>query len=102
MHPRKSVGLADVRTATPHIRKGKYLHPEDTTIHRGVTQATRHHNIALPNKLEGRLAKLPQLARGTLLSTQGLTHFMEAVLNAVIEYQALHLPDPQGTLRHAR
>ena len=102
MHPRKSVGLADAKTPTPHIRKGKSLHLEDTTVHLGVTQATRHHRITLPSKLEERLARLPQIARGDLLSTQGLAYFMEAALNAAIGYQALHLPRPQDALHHAR
>ena len=92
VHPRKSVGLADARTPAPHIRKGEPLHLEDTTVHLGVTQATRHHHIALPSKLEGCLARLPQLARGDLLSTQGLAYFIEAV----------HLPHPREALRHAR
>ena len=102
VHPRKSVGLADAKTPTPHIRKGEPLHLEDTTVHLGVTQATRHHHITLPSKLEERLARLPQIARGDLLSTPGLAYFMEAVLNAAIGYQALHLPRPQDALRHAR
>ena len=68
----------------------------------GVTQATRHHHITLPRKLEGRFARLPQLARGDLLSTQGLAYFMEPVLNPAIGYQALHLPHPQDALHHAR
>ena len=102
VQPRKSVGLADARTPTPHIRKGEPLHLEDTTVHLGVTQATRHHHITLPTKLEERLARLPQIARGGLLSTQGLAYFMEAVLNAAIGYQALHLPRPQDALHHAR
>ena len=102
MHPRKSVGLADTGTPSPHIWKGEPLHLKDTTVHLGVTQATRHHYITLPTKLEGRLARLPQLARGDLLSTQGLAYFMEAVLNAAIGYQALHLPHPQDALHHAR
>ena len=95
MHRRKTVRLADVGTPAPHIRKGEPLHREHTTVHVGVTQATPHHNIALPNKLEGRLAQLPQLARGDPLSTQGLAYFMVAVLNAAIRYQPLYLPDPQ-------
>ena len=102
VHPRKSVGLADTGTPIPHIRKGEPSHPEDTTVHLGVTQATRHHHITLPSKLEGRLARLPQLARGDLLSTQGLAYFTEAVLKAAIGYQALHLPHPQDALHHAR
>ena len=102
MQPRKSVGLANTGTPTPHIRRGEPLHLEDTTVHLGVTQATQHHHITLPSKLEGRLARLPQLARGDLLSTQGLAYFMEAVLNAAIGYQALHLPHPQDALHHAR
>ena len=84
VHPRKSVGLANIGTPPPNIRKGKPLHLNDTTIHLGVTQATRHHNIALRNKLEGHLAQLPQAARGDLLSTQGLAYFVEAVLDAAI------------------
>ena len=38
---------------------------------------------------------------GDLLSTQDLAYFMEAVLNAAIGYEALHLPHPQDALRHA-
>ena len=87
VHPRKSVGLADVGTPARHIPKGEPLHLEDTTIQLGVTQARRHHHIALPNKLEGRLTQLPQVARGDLLSRQGLAYFMEAVLNAAIGYK---------------
>ena len=102
VHPRKLVGLADVGTPAPDIRKGEPLHLEDTTIHLEVTQATLHYNKALPNKLEGRLAQLLQLARGDLESTQGLAYFMGAVLNAAIGYQAPHLLDPGGALRHAR
>ena len=62
----------------------------------------QHHHITLSSKLEGRPAGQPQLARGDLLSTQGLAYFMEAVLNAAIGNQALHLPHPQDALRHAR
>ena len=62
----------------------------------------QYHHIALPNNLQGRLAQLPQLARGDLLSTQGLAYFMEAVLNGAIGYQALHLLHAQDALRHAR
>ena len=102
MQPRKSVGLPDARTPTPHIRKGEPLHLEGTSVQLGVTQATRHHHITLPSKLERHLAWLPQIARGDLLSTQGLAYFMEAVLNAAIGYQALHLPHPQDALRQAR
>ena len=100
--PRKSVGLAYTGTPYSHIRKGEPLHLEDTQVHLGVTQATRHNHITLPSKLEGRLARLPQLARGDLLSMQGVVYFTEAVLNAAIRYQALHLPQPQDALRHAR
>ena len=56
VHPRKSVGLADAAAPAAHIRKGEPLRLESTTIHVGITQATLHHDIALLNKLEGRLA----------------------------------------------
>ena len=102
MHPGKSIGLAGTGTPTLHIQKGEHLHLGDTTVNLGVTQATRHHHITLPSKLEGRLAWLPQLATGDLLSTQGLAYFMEAVLKAAFGYQALHLPHPQDALHHAR
>ena len=85
VHPRKSGGLADTRTPAPNIRKGEPLHLEDTTVHPGVIQATRHDHMSLPSKLEGRLARLPPLARGDHLSTQGLAYLMEAVLNAAID-----------------
>ena len=102
VHCRKSVGQADTGTPIPNIREGEPLHLEDTTIHLGVTQATWQHHIILPSKLEVRLARLPQLARGDLLCTQGLAYFMEAVLNAAIGYQALHLPHPLDARRNAR
>ena len=102
VHPRKSVGSADTGTPIPHIRKGEPLHLEDTTVYLAVAQAPRHHHITPPSKLEGRLARLPQFARGDLPSTQGLAYFMEVVLNAAIGYQALHLPHPQGALRYTR
>ena len=102
VQPRNSVGLADVGTPAPHTRKAEPTHLEDTTIHLRVTQATRRHHIALLDKLERPHAQLPQLARGDLLYTQGVAYFMEAVLNAAIRYQALHLADPPGALRNAR
>ena len=102
VHPRKSVRLADTGTPNPHIRNGEPLHLKDTTLHLGVTQAMRHHHITLPSKLEGHLARLPQLVSRDLLSTQGLAYIMEAVLHAAIGYQALHLPHPQDALHHAR
>ena len=71
VHPRKSVRLADTGTPTPHIPRGGPLHLGDTTVHLRVTQATRHHHITLPSKQEWRLARLPQIARWNLLSTQG-------------------------------
>ena len=72
------------------------------TMVMGFWVPLQHHHITLPSKLEARLARLPQLARGDLVSTQGLAYFMEAVLNAAIGYQALHLPHPQDTLHHAQ
>ena len=84
LHPRKSIGLADTGTPAPHVREGKPLRLESTIVHLGVTQATRHHEVTLRNKLEGRLAHLPHLSRWGLLSTQGLAYFMEAVLNAAV------------------
>ena len=101
VYPRKSVGLADVGTPAAHIQKAEPLHLEDTTVDRQVTQATRHHNIAHPNKLKGRLAQLPQLARGHLPSLHGLAYLMGTVLNVAVRYQALHLLNPQGALHHA-
>ena len=102
VHHRKSVRLADNGNPTPHIWTGEPLHLDDTTVNLGVKQAMRHRHIKLRSKLQGRLARLPQLARGDLLSTQGLAYFMEAVLNEAIRYQALHLSHPQDALRHAR
>ena len=76
--------------------------------------------MALPNKLQGRLAQLPQLfcterrllmagqasqlpqlARRDLPSTHGLAYFMKAMLNTAIGYHGLHPPNPQYALHHA-
>ena len=102
VHLHRSVGLADVGTPAPYIQKGETPQLEDTTVHLGVTQATRHHNIGQPNKLEGCPAKQLKLAREDVLSTQCLEYFIEAVLNAAVGYQALQVPIPQHTLDHAR
>ena len=59
-------------------------------------------HITLPSNLEGRLARLTQLAKGGPLSRQGLAYFMKAVLNAAIRYQALNFPHTQDALHHAR
>ena len=93
--PANQLGQPTPGPPPPTSKKGEPLHLEDTTVHPGVTQATRHHHITLPRKLEELLARLPQLARGDLLSTQGLAYFIEAVLNAAIGYGALHLQHPQ-------
>ena len=101
VHLRKSVGLVNARTPTPHIRKGKPLHLEDTTVNLGVTQATRHHHITLPSKLEGRLARLPQIARGDLLSMQGLyiLHRSGAQPGHRVPYPAAPAPRKRPTPR---
>ena len=102
LHPRKSIGLADVGTPAPHIRKGEPLHLEDTTIHLGVTQATQHHHVALPNKLEGRLAQLPEIARGgpPVYAGPGILHGSGAQSSHRISSPATS--HPQDALRHAR
>ena len=65
VHPRKSVGLADTGTPTPHIRKGKLLHLEDTTVHLGVTRprgTTTSHSQAI---WKGASPGYPNLPGGT-------------------------------------
>ena len=101
VHPRKSVRLADPGTPDPNIRKGEPLHLEDPKVHLGVTQATRHHHITLPSKLEGRLARLSQLARGPpVYAGPGILHGSGAQRSHRVP--SLHLPHPKDALHHAR
>ena len=65
VHPRKWVGLADIGTPAPDVRKGEPLHLEDTTIHLRVTQATSHDHIALQASWEGASPGYPKLPGGT-------------------------------------
>ena len=55
----------------------------------------------LPSKMIRQLTRTLVIARITALCTQALAYFLQAVLNAAVGFQALHLTHPQHMLQAA-
>ena len=95
VHPRKSVGLADVGTPAPHIRKGEPLHLADTLFHPGGQ--TGH--TASQHRTPKQAGRAPRPITQTC-QVGPPVYAGPAILHGG-GYQALHLPDPQEALQHA-
>ena len=67
----------------------------------GVQQGATTNEVTLPPNLIRQLTRTLVIARIVALSTQALAHFLQAVLNAAIGFQALHLTHPQQMLQQA-
>ena len=86
----------------PPLRPGDPpINPVNTATYLGVQQAATADGIALPPNLMRQLTRTLVLARITALSTQALAYFLQAVLNAAMRFQALHLTHPQHMLQAA-
>ena len=77
------------------------MDPVDTATYLGVQQAATAGGVTLPPNLLRQLTRTLVIARITALSTQVLAYFLQAVLNAAIGFQALHLTHPQHMLQAA-
>ena len=77
------------------------MNPVNTASSLGVQQAATGGRVSLPPNLIRQLTRTLVIARITALSTQALAYFLQAMLNAAIESQALHLTHPQHMLGEA-
>ena len=86
----------------PPLRPGDLpMNPVNTATYLGVQQAATAGGVTLPPNLIRQLTRTLVIARITALSTQALAYFLQAVLNAAIGFQALHLTHPQHMLQGA-
>ena len=77
------------------------MSPVNTATYLGVQQAATAGGVTLPPNLIRQLTRTLVIARIAALSTQALAYFLQAVLNAAIGLQALHLTHPQHMLQAA-
>ena len=77
------------------------IHPVNTATYLGVQQAATASGVTLPPNLIRQLTPTLVIASIVALSTQALAYFLQAVLNAAIGFQALHLTHPQHMLQAA-
>ena len=86
----------------PPLRPGDpRMNPVNTATYLRVQQAATAGGFTLPPNLIRLLRRTLVIARITTLSTQALAYFLQAVLNAAIGFQALHLTHPQHMLQVA-
>ena len=76
----------------PPLRPGDpHMNAVNTATYLGVQQAATASGVPLPPNLIRQLTRTSVIARIVALSTQALAYFLQAVLNAAIGFQALHL-----------
>ena len=79
----------------PPLRPGHPpMNPVSTATYLGVQQAATASGVTPPPNLIRQLTQTLVIARMLALSTQAVAHFLQALLNAAIEFQALHLTNP--------
>ena len=84
----------------PPIRRGESpMNPVSTATYLGVRQAVTANRVTLPPHLIRQLTQTLDIARIVAPSSQALAYFLQAVLNAAIGFQALHLTQPQHMLQ---
>ena len=84
---------------TPPLRPGDLpMTPVSTATYLGLQQAATASGVTLPPNLIRQLTRTPVIARIVALSIHSLAYFLQAVLNAAIGFQALHLTHPQQML----
>ena len=77
------------------------MNPVNKATYLGVQQAATGRGVSLPPNLIRQLTRTLVIARITALSTQALSYFLQALLNAAIGFQALRLTHPQHMLQAA-
>ena len=80
----------------PPLRPGDTpMAPVDNATYPGIQQAATPEGVTLPPNLERQLTRTLVIAQIAALSTQAMAYFLQAVLNAAIGFQALHLTHPK-------
>ena len=75
--------------------------PTDNATYLGIQQAATPKGVTLAPNLERQVKRTLVTARIAALSTKALAYFLQAVLNAAIRFQALHLTHPKHMLQMA-
>ena len=101
VHNVKSATMAH-NAPPPLLRPGDPpMNPVKKTTYLGVQQAATASGVTLPPNLIWQLTGMLVITRTVVLSTQALAYFVQAVLNAALGFQALHLTHPQHMLQAA-
>ena len=101
VHNVKSVTIVHNAPPPPLRPEDLPMNPVNTATYLGVQQAATAGGVTLPPNLIRQLTRTLVIARITAPSTQALAYFLQAVLNAAIGFQALHLTHPQHMLQAA-
>ena len=99
MHNVKSANMLH-NAPTPTLRPGDLpMSPVSTATYLGVQQAATTDEVTLPPNLLRQLTGTLITAGILALSEHALAYFLQAVLNAAIGFQALHLAHPPQLLQ---
>ena len=101
VHNVKSAMMVQNAPPPPLLPGDPPMNPVSTAIYLGVQQAATANGVSLPRNLIRQLTRTLVIARIVALSTQALVYFLQAVLNAAIGFQALHLRHRQLMLQAA-
>ena len=99
VHNVKSATMVQDALPPPLCPGDPPMNPVNTATYLGVQQAGTGGGVTLPPNLIRQLTRTLVIARIRALSTQALPYFLQAVLNAAIGFQALHLTHPQHMLQ---
>ena len=101
VHNVKSATMVHNAPSPPLCPGDPPMNPVSTVTYLGVQQAATANGVTLPPNLIRQLTQMLVIAPIVALSTQALAYFLQAVLNAAIGFQALHLTHPQHMLQAA-
>ena len=99
VHNAKSATMVHNAPPLPLRPRGPPMNPVNMATYLEVQQAATAGGVTLPPNLTRQLTRILVIARTTALSTQALAYFLQAVLNAAIRFQALHLTHPEQMLQ---
>ena len=101
VHNVKSATMVHNAPPPPLLPRDPPMNSVSTATYLVVQQAATANGVTLPPNLIRQLTWTVAIARIVALSTEALAYFLQAVLNAAIGLQALHLTHPQNMLQAA-
>ena len=106
VHPTTSVAMIQGCATAPTLGlQGPTMQVKETTTHPGVIQNANPEDTTLPSELQSHLAHLPRYAspatKALSVSHQSLAYYLTGILNASVNFQALHLTHPNTALQPA-